>query len=182
MSWSPEKQSRCFELALSVFREDNLPWNIQLAEKRWPMNPWESYWDIFFPPLLFYQRLLQSYSSWLGSFLLESWHCQRHAIGFNLPQNPRLFVCVCFMYWKKCGKLKECVVSHVRLFVTSLTVARLQYVRLLYLWDFPGKNAGVSCHFLLQGIFLTQGLNPYLTSPALAGGFFTIEPREFYMV
>ena len=24
----------------------------------------------------------------------------------------------------------------------------------------PGKNAGVGCHFLLQGIFPTQGLNP----------------------
>jgi len=24
--------------------------------------------------------------------------------------------------------------------------------------DFPGKNTGVVCHFLLQGIFLTQGL------------------------
>ena len=29
-------------------------------------------------------------------------------------------------------------------------------------WDFPGKNTGVSSHFLLQGIFLTQGLNPCL--------------------
>ena len=27
------------------------------------------------------------------------------------------------------------------------------------LWDFPDKNIGVGCHFLLQGIFLTQGLN-----------------------
>ena len=27
---------------------------------------------------------------------------------------------------------------------------------------FPGKNTGVDCHFLLQGIFLTQGLNPSL--------------------
>ena len=27
---------------------------------------------------------------------------------------------------------------------------------------FPGKNAGVSCHFLLQGIFPIQGLNPHL--------------------
>ena len=26
-------------------------------------------------------------------------------------------------------------------------------------WDFPSKNTGVVCHFLLQGIFLTQGLN-----------------------
>ena len=27
----------------------------------------------------------------------------------------------------------------------------LQPARLLCLWDFPGKNTGVSCHFLLQG-------------------------------
>ena len=30
------------------------------------------------------------------------------------------------------------------------------------LWDFPGTSAGVDCHFLLQGIFLTQELNPGL--------------------
>ena len=29
-------------------------------------------------------------------------------------------------------------------------------------WDFSGKNTGVGCHALLQGIFLTQGLNPGL--------------------
>ena len=28
--------------------------------------------------------------------------------------------------------------------------------------DFPGKNAGVGCHSLLQGIFPTQGSNPGL--------------------
>ena len=26
-------------------------------------------------------------------------------------------------------------------------------------WDFPGNSTGVGCHFLFQGIFLTQGLN-----------------------
>ena len=31
--------------------------------------------------------------------------------------------------------------------------------RLLCPWNFPGKNTGVDCHSLLQGIFLTQGLN-----------------------
>ena len=30
---------------------------------------------------------------------------------------------------------------------------------LLRPWDSPGKNTGVGCHFLLQGIFPTQGLN-----------------------
>ena len=39
--------------------------------------------------------------------------------------------------------------------VTLWTVA----ARLLCPWDFPGKNTGVSCHSLLQGIFPTQGSN-----------------------
>ena len=34
--------------------------------------------------------------------------------------------------------------------------------RLLCPWDFPSKNTGVGCHFLLQEIFPTQGLNPGL--------------------
>ena len=33
---------------------------------------------------------------------------------------------------------------------------------LLCPWDFPGKKTGVGCHFLLQGIFLTQGSNPHV--------------------
>ena len=31
--------------------------------------------------------------------------------------------------------------------------------RLLCPWESPGKNPGVDCHILLQGVFLTQGLN-----------------------
>ena len=34
--------------------------------------------------------------------------------------------------------------------------------RLLCAWDSPGKNTGVGCHALLQGIVLTQGSNPLL--------------------
>ena len=34
--------------------------------------------------------------------------------------------------------------------------------RFLCPWDSPGKNTGVSCHFLLQEIFLTQESNPGL--------------------
>ena len=33
--------------------------------------------------------------------------------------------------------------------------------RLLCPWDSPGKNTGVCCPFLLQGIFLTQGSSPW---------------------
>ena len=43
--------------------------------------------------------------------------------------------------------------------------------RLLCPRDFPDKNTGVSCHFLLQGIFPTHGSNPGL----LHWRFFTTE-------
>ena len=36
----------------------------------------------------------------------------------------------------------------------------LQPARLLCSWDSSGKDTGVSCHALLQRIFLTQGSNP----------------------
>ena len=39
---------------------------------------------------------------------------------------------------------------------------RLSSSRLLCPWDSPGKNTGVGCHPLLQGIFPTQGSNPRL--------------------
>ena len=58
----------------------------------------------------------------------------------------------------------------------SLQPHGLQSTRLYCPLDFPGKNTRVRCHFLLQGIFLTLGLNPCLLSSALAGSFFTTEP------
>ena len=48
--------------------------------------------------------------------------------------------------------------SHVRFFVTLQTAARQAPLGSNPL----GKNTGVGCHFLLQGIFLAQGLNPCL--------------------
>ena len=65
------------------------------------------------------------------------------------PQQPMLTafpaacVCVCS------------VVSH------SLRPHGLYPTVLLCPWDFPGKNTGVGCHALLQGIFPTQGANPH---------------------
>ena len=57
-----------------------------------------------------------------------------------------------------------------KLYPTLLWPSGLQPPKLLCPRDFSGKNTAVSCHFLLQGIFPSQGLN--LGSPALAGGFF----------
>ena len=48
--------------------------------------------------------------------------------------------------------------SHARLFATLWTVPP----RSLCPLDSPGKNTGVRCHFILQRILPTQGLNPHL--------------------
>ena len=59
-----------------------------------------------------------------------------------------------FMYTCVCALL----LSRVWFFVASWTVA---YQAALSM-GFSSKNTGVGCHFLLKGIFLTQGSNPHL--------------------
>ena len=75
----------------------------------------------------------------------------------------QIFVCVCVC-------VCVCVWNH-SVVSDSLQPHGLQPTRLLCPWDFPGKNTGVGCHFLLQGNFLTQGLNWVSRT---AGRFFTI--------
>ena len=57
---------------------------------------------------------------------------------------PTLHACICVSRW---------VVSD------SLRPHELRPARLLCPWDSPGKNTGVGCRALLQGIFWIQGLN-----------------------
>ena len=59
-------------------------------------------------------------------------------------------VCVCML---------SCF-SHAWLFATLWTVACQAPLSM----ESPGKNTGVGCHALLQGIFLTEGLDPSLFS------------------
>ena len=58
-----------------------------------------------------------------------------------------LSLLLCLTKWK--WKLLSCVWH----FETPWTIS---------IWNSPGKNTGVVSHFLLQGTFLTQGLNPGL--------------------
>ena len=52
--------------------------------------------------------------------------------------------------------MSECVLSH---FIHVRHVATVWTARLLCSWVSLGKNTGVGCRALLQGIFLTQGAN-----------------------
>ena len=75
----------------------------------------------------------------------------------NIKACCRTHYCICV-----------CVCVHTRVRVRLVTMSDslrtfgLLSARLLYPWDFPGNHAGVGCHALLQGIFLTQGSNSRL--------------------
>ena len=82
--------------------------------------------------------------------------------------DPKEVVYLCPLHLAQClpererereGK-KVKSLNFVWLFATLWSVA--YQARHLHSWDFPGNSTGVGCHFLLQGIFPTQGLNPGL--------------------
>ena len=75
-----------------------------------------------------------------------------------------LFPCPC-LYTDKASPgisipscMRACLLSCVWFSETLWTVA----ARILCPWGFPGRSTGVGSHFLLQGIFPIEGLNPCL--------------------
>ena len=77
--------------------------------------------------------------------LLEKWG---EIISFpKLKLQTKTAVCVC-VYVCACAQSYLTLCNPHGLWPTSLICTR----------KFPGKNSGVGCHFLLQGIFPTQGL------------------------
>ena len=82
---------------------------------------------------------------------------------FKRKKNPHCFVNIFDIKNQLIGanqNTQSCV--HVQSCPTLCDSNGLQPTRLLCPWGFPSKNTGVGCHFLLQGIFTTQGSNPCL--------------------
>ena len=67
----------------------------------------------------------------------------------------------CLDWGSQQARGSQCVLSRSDV-SESLQPHGLEPARLLCPWNFPGKNTVVGCHAFLQGIFLTQGLNPTL--------------------
>ena len=66
------------------------------------------------------------------------------------------------IHWKYSFKITAMILSMC--VSCSVVSDSLQPTSLLCPWNSTGKNTGMSCHFLLQGIFPTQGLmwpNPH---------------------
>ena len=60
--------------------------------------------------------------------------------------------------WQKLGPSRLLLFS-CSVMSDSFATVGIVAARVLCPWDFPGKNPGVGYHFLLQGIFPTQGSN-----------------------
>ena len=86
---------------------------------------------------------------WQGLRVRDSLTAQWRWVGtgIQIPEHFHVRVCVCV-----------CVLSH-SVVSDSLQSYALYLSSLLCPWNFPGKNTGVGCYFLLQGIFPAQGLN-----------------------
>ena len=71
----------------------------------------------------------------------------------------------------------ECMCSNSLQSCLTLWPYGLYSARLLCPWDFPGKNTGVGCHAILQGIFPTQGIElTFPVSPVLEAGSSPLVP------
>ena len=77
-------------------------------------------------------------------------------LNFPFKIQIGLFIVIILMLLEENESVSNSVVSD------SLWPYGRQPTGLLSPWNSPGKNTGVGCHFLLQGIFSTQGLNPGL--------------------
>ena len=90
---------------------------------------------------------------------LELLRLHNHVSQF-LQFSSYIYMCVCvynihiYIYMQACS-----VISAMS---DSLQPHGLQPAKPLCPWNFPGKNTEMGFHFLLQGIFPTQGLNSHL--------------------
>ena len=98
--------------------------------------------------------ILQLKSKKIFTILSSSNHVEQVELSLNLCGNAKQYG----HFEKHFGSYK-CVcmlLSCVRLFLNPWMTAP---PRLFCPWGFSGKNIGLGCHFLLQGIFQTQGSN-----------------------
>ena len=128
-----------------------------------------------FPPNLFSIKRYLRFSTGFCLLLLKivfprSYLGKKFSVSFFQPRHEVLGPIPLFRYQHNPGfmdispSMKEAACNHDKgeLSHISLRSYELQPSRLLCPWGSSGKNTGVDSHFLLQGIFPTQGLNSCL--------------------
>ena len=158
--------SRCLEMSMDLA---TIKWRKGRNGVHNSMEDWQDL--VFFShgtKMIREERIIQKFGAWIPEAVTVSliseekvrWIDQdlrekgQFRFGyFALEENRRTII---GNFWRICCYLVA------KLSWTLLWLHGLYLARLLGPWDFLGKNTGVGCHFLLQGIFLTQGLNSHL--------------------
>ena len=156
-----------FPLSFSFGNDHWLPAGLLSSTHLWNSNGLHPFWMEGRSTRVYFQRNF-------------GFNCQEHPLDFVESQNYRVFQKKCRPYY-----FKHCFLSarnrgegltHTQddrqasgspiqhaarrvAIVSPLWSLGLQPARLLCSRDSPGKNTGVGCHALLQGIFLIQGSN-----------------------
>ena len=74
-----------------------------------------------------------------------------HARNYSRPWGSNREQYKVFTHW---------IIHKCSILSVSVRPRGLRSARLLCSWDFAGKNTGVGCHALLQGIFFNPGIKP----------------------
>ena len=123
---------------------------------------WKSSTGIPSPPLALFVVMLSKAHLTSHSRMFGSWWVITPSWLSGLWRSfLYTFVYSCHLFLISSASVKLVSVSH-SVVPNSLRLHGLQPTRLLCPWDFPGKDIGLGCHFLLQGIFPAQGSNPGL--------------------
>ena len=101
----------------------------------------------------------QGFDSWSGKIphapapQLLSLHSKAHELQL---------LSLCAMTTEACSALEPAYCNYWTLMLQAMKPTCLEPTRLLCPWNSPGRDTEMDCHSLLQGIFLTQGLNSCL--------------------
>ena len=77
----------------------------------------------------------------------------------SITLSTKVYICLCTVIVAYCFPFLLCVHACLVTSVLSDSATLWTVARQAPLSISPGKNTGVGCHALLQGIFLTQGSN-----------------------
>ena len=149
---------------------------------------WPKYWSFSFSisPSNIYSGLLSFRIDWLDLLAVQGTLkslLQHHDLKALILQHLAFFMiqlshpymttgkAIALTIWTFVSKVMSLLFNMISRFVIAFSKEVKVLVTHLCLalcdpmdcpWDSPGKNTGVGCHSLLQGIFPTQGLSPSL--------------------
>ena len=125
---------------------------------------WPKYWSFSFSlsPFNKYSGLISFKTDWFDLLAVQRTvksFLHYHNLKASILQHSVFMVQLSHPYMTTGKSVKMLVTQSCPTLCDPIDCKPL---RLVCLWDSPGKNTGVGCHFLLQGIFPSQGSNPGL--------------------